>query len=460
MKKYFSVLIAVFVSTCMLAVTNTQDYTCSGVFEDSVTGSATITLCAENYNPTQVGGEPTTWIVDLPAGHNYKISGWTSLEAVQYIDFIVIREIDASGNTIAYISTPNVPNHNHDIFSRVSSSRTGRFAIDIYCFIGATNAYDGFEFTISPLENTEMEQACISSFLGVGTCNPDKPLHIVGESKFSHPLYTNHYMLLQPTNDDISFISSIAHFRFNKIVYGNNGFVSPRNTNLTLKTDTFTRMTILNSNGYVGIGTNNPQEMLHVNGYIRGHAQNGEVIVRTNSGYTQIGASNSGYSHFFTDMPGFYFNVLLTVNGGKFRSASGQNLYLNTFSTTRMTILSSNGNVGIGNETPAYKLDVAGEIHSDSIQSDIIKAGAIFVQPLSGADYVFDETYNLRSLDDVKENIVENKHLPEIQSAEEMLENGISIDRFQIQLLQKIEELTLYIIRQEERIKELENKQK
>ena len=376
------------------------------------------------------------------------------------MDFIVIREIDSNGNTVSTLKTINIPDENHSTMSFVSTNRTGRFAFDIYCFIGATSAYDGFEFTISPLENTEMEQACVSSFLGVGTCDPDKPLHVVGESKYSHPLYTNHYMLIKPTNTDISILSSIAPIRFNKLVYGDNGFGSPRNTNLKLKTDTTTRLTIMSTNGYVGIGTSNPQEMLHVNGYIRGHAQNGEVIVRTNNGYTQIGASNSGYSHFFTDRPGFYFNVPITVNGGRFRSASGQNLYLNTFSTTRMTILSSNGNVGIGKEAPTYKLDVAGEIHSDSIQSNVIKTGAIFVQPLSGADYVFEDGYNLRPLDEVSSYISENKHLPEIQSADDMLENGISVERFQIQLLQKIEELTLYIIRQEERIKDLENNQK
>ena len=50
-------------------------------------------------------------------------------------------------------------------------------------------------------------------------------------------------------------------------------------------------------------------------------------------------------------------------------------------------------------------------------------------------------------------------HLPEIQSAIDMLQNGVNMSEFQIQLLQKIEELTLYTIQQEERIKELEKNQ-
>jgi hypothetical protein len=45
--------------------------------------------------------------------------------------------------------------------------------------------------------------------------------------------------------------------------------------------------------------------------------------------------------------------------------------------------------------------------------------------------------------------------LPEIQSAQEMQENGISISELQTQLLQKIEELTLYLLQQQETIQEL-----
>ena len=51
--------------------------------------------------------------------------------------------------------------------------------------------------------------------------------------------------------------------------------------------------------------------------------------------------------------------------------------------------------------------------------------------------------------------IVENKHLPEIKSAQEMQENGVSVSELQTQLLQKIEELTLYLIQQEQTIKDL-----
>ena len=76
----------------------------------------------------------------------------------------------------------------------------------------------------------------------------------------------------------------------------------------------------------------------------------------------------------------------------------------------------------------------------------------------TGADFVFDEGYELRSLEELQEYIKQNKHLPEIQSEQEMKENGVSVNKFQIQLLQKIEELILYAIQLEEKIKELELK--
>ena len=56
--------------------------------------------------------------------------------------------------------------------------------------------------------------------------------------------------------------------------------------------------------------------------------------------------------------------------------------------------------------------------------------------------------------------MLENQHLPEIPSATEMQEKGVNINELQIQLLQKVEELTLYIIQQEQRIQELESQLK
>jgi hypothetical protein len=79
---------------------------------------------------------------------------------------------------------------------------------------------------------------------------------------------------------------------------------------------------------------------------------------------------------------------------------------------------------------------------------------------LNGAcpDFVFESDYQLMSLEEVEAFIEENGHLPGVPSAEETEENGINVSEMNMMLLQKVEELTLYILQLENRINELENK--
>lgn len=74
----------------------------------------------------------------------------------------------------------------------------------------------------------------------------------------------------------------------------------------------------------------------------------------------------------------------------------------------------------------------------------------------AGADFVFEPDYNLKPLSELETFVKENKHLPEIPSEKQMREDGLNINDMQIKLLQKIEELTLYVITQDKRIKALE----
>lgn len=72
-------------------------------------------------------------------------------------------------------------------------------------------------------------------------------------------------------------------------------------------------------------------------------------------------------------------------------------------------------------------------------------------------DYVLGKDYNLMSLSDLKKYVIDNNHLPDVPSEEEVISKGYDMAEMQGILLKKIEELTLYILQQEERISQLEN---
>lgn len=61
-------------------------------------------------------------------------------------------------------------------------------------------------------------------------------------------------------------------------------------------------------------------------------------------------------------------------------------------------------------------------------------------------DYVFEPDYKLLGLDELRAFIKQHKHLPEIPSAKEVEENGVSVGEMNALLLKKIEELTLHMI--------------
>lgn len=111
-------------------------------------------------------------------------------------------------------------------------------------------------------------------------------------------------------------------------------------------------------------------------------------------------------------------------------------------------IITNSGTVGIGTSTPnsIYALDVNG----------IICANEVKVTLNHFPDFVFDSEYNLPKLNDVHNYIKANGHLPNIPSATEVKENGIGLADMQVRLLQKVEELTLYVIEQQKRIEVLE----
>lgn len=89
------------------------------------------------------------------------------------------------------------------------------------------------------------------------------------------------------------------------------------------------------------------------------------------------------------------------------------------------------------------------------ISSDQIRTKDIKVDINQAADYVFDEGYDLKSLNEIERYVKSNKHLPDIPSASDMAKDGVSLSEMSNLLLQKIEELTLHVIEMNKEINSL-----
>jgi len=143
------------------------------------------------------------------------------------------------------------------------------------------------------------------------------------------------------------------------------------------------------------------------------------------------------------------FNI---INGGQLTFKTAVDAYATTTGTYQSRNAYFTSNVGIGTLTPDEKLTVKGKIHTQEVKVDLL--GALV------PDYVFESDYKLKTLEEVENYIKENKHLPEISSAQEIEKNGLMLAEMNMALLKKIEEITLYMIEQNKKINELERENK
>ena len=104
----------------------------------------------------------------------------------------------------------------------------------------------------------------------------------------------------------------------------------------------------------------------------------------------------------------------------------------------------------------------AGGIHNGKpvavFNSGGLTTRGVTILPNHWSDFVFAADYKLPSLSEVKAHIQQHKHLPDIPSEAEVIANGIDLGEMQAKLLQKIEELTLYAIQQQELIDSMQEK--
>lgn len=205
------------------------------------------------------------------------------------------------------------------------------------------------------------------------------------------------------------------------------------------------------SSGNVGIGTISPQTNLHIrkdaygaqfiiSAYGEGDSDNninvgirGVIPAAYGPQTSYYSSLNNGYAG--DDNSLFVINDKGYNNGAKFaNTAIG-----NGKGSPVVFVDGAAGGVGIGTTNPqGYKLAVAGKVRATEIK----------VEALPWSDFVFEPSYKLRGLEETEQFIKKNGHIPEIPSAKEVEENGINVGEMNAKLLQKIEELTLYLIDQ------------
>jgi len=210
--------------------------------------------------------------------------------------------------------------------------------------------------------------------------------------------------------------------------------------------------------GNVGIGTTEPEAILEVYG---GHATAKEKI---KIGNLHIGPNLGPAANYTRWYLGYNMYWNGTWSGGKWVGTDEhRSIFINDNTTLRFIIgmpqgqtqwdhytlenytkFSINklgngyfaGNVGIGTDDPgSYRLAVNGHIRTKEItvESD-------------WSDFVFEDNYQLMPLDKLEKHIKEEKSLPGIPKEKEVTENGVNLGEMQAKLLEKVEELTLYVI--------------
>jgi hypothetical protein len=219
------------------------------------------------------------------------------------------------------------------------------------------------------------------------------------------------------------------------------------------------QLTIDNATNNIGIGTVTPTKKLDIKGSINKNDIAAENLFQITTADPSnnlnlqlglIGNSNSNNRYGLIEVKegsGYKSLVLQPTNGnvaiGLGSDAPATKLEVNgTLKATGIAYF--NSGVAIGTSLTCglpsgYKLAVKGKVICEEVEVKLENNNC-------WADYVFDSTYNLMSLKEVEQFVIKNKHLPNIPSSSQLVEKGMNVNEMLKLQMEKIEELTLYMI--------------
>ncbi|SFO33436.1 hypothetical protein SAMN05428949_4988 [Chitinophaga sp. YR627] len=293
-----------------------------------------------------------------------------------------------------------------------------------------------------------------NGFVGLGTAasTPYEKLHVQGGNIFlnsgnlingigynyfyhsghnlviaSRPgLYTHNTLMLRPGGSTSGALNSTLQM-----------FLTPSPNNYTLRVQLRAEGASFLNGGNVGINTETPAARLEVNGQTMVSGGNNLILKAPDA------ATDDPGDLFFSGSTGTELaRVFVQPNTGELRLSVGS-------PTSAKMIIAKNGNISIGAvPRDEYKLSVAGTIGARKVK----------VTSEAWADFVFQPEYKLPTLSEVESYIKMHQHLPEIPSAAEVEKDGIDVGEMNKKLLQKIEEMTLYLIEMKKEIGALKEK--
>jgi hypothetical protein len=196
---------------------------------------------------------------------------------------------------------------------------------------------------------------------------------------------------------------------------------------------------VVNNNGNTGMGYLDPQVKLHVRSsgaeLLRLESVNPMIQFRRMTGLATY--ADIGFIQTSTD--DFKIGINASNNTGRFIIRTGG---------ADQVFVDDGGNVSIGTAGTAagYKLNVGGKAICEELKVQLEG---------SWPDYVFNNDYKLKSLDELQAFIKQNNHLPNIPKASQIEKEGLEVGDMQKRMMEKIEELTLYILQLKNEIDQL-----